>query len=147
MQVIIYDLNGADGDAVRDTLIGLGLGLDFGYGDGQDQPLALGEKYGDDEMSLGTDQEIADALIESFPSVTFEVWQDPKYEWDGTITIYAPDLGRYGGTCNSEGEPYLTARQVRDGIAAGDIDKTLGLVWLDRIDELKEKLEKAVPVG
>lgn len=102
--------------------------------------LKLFTSYGYEESALDAYEEIARAVIVKVPEATFAAWNDPKYEYDGALVMYAPDLGRYEASCNSLGEPYILTRQVRDALTAGDLDKVLGLAWLDRFEELKEKV-------
>lgn len=86
---------------------------------------------------LGRDGDILQALIEIAPSATLRVWQDPKYEYDGSIHIHVPALGTWTGQCNSDGQPYLTAYEARPMIEAEDwpgVKRALGIDHLDHID-------------
>src|SRR5207253_1503096 len=104
----------------------------------------LGTVYGDQEASLMANDEIASALIEGAPGATFVVWVDPKYEYDGVITIYAPDLGRFDAESDSDGNIHHTNSQVRRIVAIEDIQerrRVLGTPWEERIDGLRRQLE------
>lgn len=105
---------------------------DFGIGD-EMAPLKIGAVYGLDEAPLDVFETVADAVIQKVPEATFCSWSDPKYEYDGMAVMYAPDLGRYVSRCNSNGETYLTAQEIQAGLDAGDLVKSAGLAWLERM--------------
>ena len=62
-------------------------------------------------------------LIEKFPEVSWKWWQDPVYEWSGTVAMYfherahvedywAKPRGLYRGECDAQGTPYLAAHKM-----------------------------------
>jgi hypothetical protein len=56
-----------------------------------------------EEMAVGADVEIADDL-EAIGTISFSVAQDAKYEFDASVTMYVPRLGRvYRQGSNSNG--------------------------------------------
>lgn len=86
-------------------------------------PLALGEAYVDDEASLTICHELGAALAEM--EVTFELCQDPKYEYDGTIVIHVPGLGVYSGECDAEGTIHVSAHDIDRMIAEASTREAL----------------------
>lgn len=116
--------------------------------------LALGERYGDDECSLDMNETIAAAIIEAAPGATFVVWVDPKYEYAGALTAYAPDLGRFDADCDADGNPTLTAYAVRQ-ILAETVDddaelrarlrRALGIAHEERFEQYGQPAGAALP--
>lgn len=82
---------------------------------------ALGEhlRAYDTEAELCAWEDLATALV-AVPGIIFCIHQDGKYEYDGQVFMYAPDLGRYGSVgSNADGAPL---------VFASDIDKVLASV-------------------
>jgi hypothetical protein len=79
--------------------------------------LYAGRAYTDVEASVGSEDTIASALIESAPACSFTIWQDPKYEYDGELVMYHPDLGRYSCGCDANGSVHVTANTVDAAVA------------------------------
>lgn len=112
------------------------------------ETLVLGDRYGDDECGLDMNDTIASAIIAAAPGATFEAWVDPKYEYPGVLTAYAPDLGRWDGVCDADGTPYATSHELLGLIDKAEtmtalregIDKLLGSAWQRRARELREAL-------
>jgi hypothetical protein len=113
------------------------------------EELVLGDRYGEEECSLDMNDTIAGAIIAAAPGATFAAWVDPKYEYPGALTMYAPDLGRFDADCDADGNPTVTGYQVRqilkanaDAIAAvAAIRTALGSAWETRIDELRAVID------
>lgn len=102
--------------------------------------LAPGDRYGDDECALDMNETIADALIKAAPGVIFATWVDPKYEYPGALTMYAPGLGRFDTYCDAEGNATITGYAVKKLMAeAPDLREALraalGLAWDEAIAE------------
>lgn len=100
--------------------------------------LVLGEKYGTDECPLDMNETIAAAIIEAAPGAAFAAWVDPKYEYSGMLTMYAPELGRFDGPCDADGNATITGYAVRDMLARPEgtadtlrdrLRDALGLPW------------------
>lgn len=72
------------------------------------------EKWFDDEIAMGTLDDLAPKLG-SF-GVTFEGWEDPKYEHPGIYWCHVPGLGIGSGICDSQGELYLRAFDIHKAI-------------------------------
>jgi len=75
--------------------------------------LTLGERAGISEVSCGCSDEISSALMNSAPGVAFEVWEDPKYEWLGSLNVHIPGRGHFGAECDSNGIPQFTPDAIR----------------------------------
>jgi len=115
-------------EAVLNVIRRQGLGEDWGTSHVGDT-LQIGEQYVDDSASLAANIEVADDLIEAAPDAAFVIWTDPKYEYLGGITMYTPELGRFDGDCDADGNVVIqtpAARQqlqtVRDVVAAERVD-------------------------
>jgi hypothetical protein len=81
-----------------------------------------------DDMSLGTAEDIAADLMalmdgdadegrepQQFP---FTVWQDPKYEYPGTLHRYAPGGALFTADCDADGNVTATADTIRAAVTA-----------------------------
>lgn len=106
--------------------------------------LVLGERYGAEEMSLGAYDWVSDDLEKAAPGAAFTCWSDPKYEYDGGMTMRHPKLGRWTGGCDSMGNPHLDVRVVKDMLTAhpGGLDdpqflKESGIAWLEKFEEAR----------
>lgn len=142
--LVVYDCPPEQREAVLGIINEHGLTEDY-FGDKDVDELDLGATYGYGEMDLTAYQDVAEEIIEAAPGATFQCWNDPKYEYGGATTIYAPDLGRFTGDCDSDGDPYITASRFREVMKGGSAfadqqDRALGLPWLDRLDDLKAKV-------
>lgn len=143
--LIVYDCPPEQRAAVLEIINEHGLTED--YFDGEEETaLNLGTRYGYGEMLLTAYQDVADQIIEKAPGATFECWNDPKYEYSGAVTMYAPDLGRFTSDCDADGEPYVTAPTIRklivntgeEDLALG-LEQALGVTWSKRFAEIAEK--------
>lgn len=115
------------------------------YNDGEivneepdDDAAPLG-RYGWDEASLDANETIADLVIEAAPGATFETWVDPKYEYAGVITMYAPDLGRFDGPCDADGTPYVSAGELAKADDLDSMRRAAGVTWYSRMVELYQR--------
>ena len=63
-----------------------------------------------DEISVGVCWELGPTLAEL--GLTFELHQDPKYEWDGDYFGNVPDLGTFTSSCDPDGNPHLAAHEI-----------------------------------
>ena len=52
---------------------------------------------------MGSASDIAGELIAAAPGVSFVLWEDPAYQWLGTLEAHAPGLGDYSAECDSDG--------------------------------------------
>ena len=85
--------------------------------------ITLTERYADSEMSCGSADEHADNLIAAAPGCSFVLWEDPKYEWLGSVEAYTPELGRFTAECDANGTPVLTPEAIKAMIdKAADLD-------------------------
>ena len=82
-------------------------------------------------------QEVASRIIDRFPEVSFECWNDPAYDYLGGLVMYTPELGRWEGECDSDGNAVLTASQIK-GLPMKKIHEAAGIAWSDRLAYLRE---------
>ena len=83
-----------------------------------------------DDMRLGTAEDIATDLMALMSGDAdedraplqfgFTVWQDPKYEYPGTLHRYFPGGSLFTADCDADGNVAVTADQVRKAIATTD---------------------------
>lgn len=144
-QAYIYDCPPEKVGVVLDVLENHGFGLEYDNGVGEDQ-LCLVEKYHRPEAYLGTSLEFASELTEKAPEVTFNVWEDPKYEYLGQGLSYAPALGTFTYDCGSEGEPLFNVEEVRRIVdTTGDArERLLGTPWDTAMVALAEQHKDVV---
>jgi hypothetical protein len=117
------------------------------YGLGEDDPLTLGVEYLNDEISCGSSDELASALREQAPGTSFEVWEDPKYEWLGSLNVTAEGQ-HFGAECDANGQALWTSEQVikvfTDVSEVSVLREHLGLHIYDRYTELQDANEGKV---
>lgn len=92
----------------------------------------------DDQCRLDFVDEMAPALAALDAGLTFDVSQEPKYEYDGEIAFHTPKLGTRHMCSDSDGSPHFTAddieRAVRDAI-----DELTGSKWRKHFAALWEQ--------
>lgn len=113
-----------------------GLTEDY-FGGGDEMELKLHTVYGSDDEPLDEYAEIATALSELVPHAAFEVWSDPKYEYPGGVTFWTLELGFFNGTCDANGEPYLTAHEYMKGLTPDQVFAKLGIAWEQKFQEYR----------
>lgn len=59
------------------------------------------------------------ALRDEFGDFAYAVFEDPKYEFDGSATYHVPAVGDFTGNANADGEVYLLDSEVHDILDAG----------------------------
>lgn len=101
-------------------------------------------RYGWDEANLDANETIADLIIEAAPGATFETWVDPKYEYSGVVTMYAPDLGRFDGPCDADGVPYVSAGELAKAPDLDTMRRLAGVTWYERMVELYQRNGRVV---
>jgi Protein of unknown function (DUF3145) len=74
--------------------------------------LELGVQYTDSQGVVGDASRIADELIAKAPGASFCVWEDPAYEWLGTVCVYTPQLGPFEAPCDADGDPMLSGDTI-----------------------------------
>lgn len=105
--------------------------------------LTLGEVYQEYEVYCGSSDELAAVLVNTAPGASWEVYEDPKYEWLGSINRYTPALGRWSAACDSEGSAVFNAEQVLKLMAdlgpdapISKLREALGGSWEDALVDL-----------
>lgn len=112
LTLTVYDCPSDQAAAVLQVITEHGLCLEWE----EEAPLdALHTRtqYTHTDAPLGTEADLAAALIDAAPGCAFRTWQDPKYEADGQVVMYHPDLGRCDCACNAFGDPHVTIEQIR----------------------------------
>lgn len=76
--------------------------------------------------------QIADALHEAFPDAEVRCWDDPKYEWLGTLTVYRRgENAALTASCDAYGTPVYTPSEILELVektkAAHEPDPTIAL--------------------
>lgn len=134
-QVVIYDCPPEQASAVLDIINNYGLGVDWGNGETQTDVLFLGQLYTEHEMSCGTSDEMANLLQDEAPGASWELWEDPKYEWLGGLYRYTPSLGKFFADCDAAGSPQFTEEQVWRWRAADEDELAIhiGRPWADAL--------------
>jgi len=146
-QLTIYDLGDPESEgAVIDVLNEYGLSREWGMGGGNITMLDFAEQYVDDSARLGIAADLASKLIDAAGNlITFIGWEDPVYEWLGSLTIHTADLGLYTHDCNADGMAVFTAEEVRRALVDPDgVANLVGEPWLDAIARYEAKIQTAV---
>lgn len=91
-------------------------------------PLKLNHPYVG-EVRLDVCSDLGPAL--SKLEVTFKLYRDPKYEWDGDIYIHVASLGAFMGWCDSNGVIHILAAEVDRILAECDSLETLTAALAD----------------
>ena len=106
----------------------------FDVGDELDFDVA----YGGVEIPVGTASDVASSLREAVPGSSFWVQEDPAYEFMGEVWMYTPELGMYGGVCDSNGHVVLRATTVENLLGRADIEDALftltGKAWREALN-------------
>ncbi|WP_181273658.1 hypothetical protein [Brevibacterium oceani] len=113
VQLIVHDCPPDQAAAVLSIIDQHDLHLEY-VEDGQpaDGQLGLGLTYMDPEVVCGSAQLIAQELEQSAPGASWEVWEDPKYEWLGDLYRFTPTFGPWTANCDAEGTPVFTPDEV-----------------------------------
>ena len=130
MTAIIYDCPPEKAGDVLDALEEYYHQADDAPAGSDKDTLVLGGSYVTYETYVGNSGELASALAD-IEGVAFEVWEDPKYEWLGTLHLHTPALGTWTADCDASGGAYVPVSDVWE--------------WIDAdhgIDTFAEKLGK-----
>jgi hypothetical protein len=76
-----------------------------------DTTLHVGEWY-TANFTCGSAVNLSTELINHAPEVAFTVYEQPAYEWVGTICTYVPELGLFTAACDANGDVLLTQKDV-----------------------------------
>jgi hypothetical protein len=129
--------------------------------------VTIGERYLAQDVSCSSAGEYGDALREAAPGASFVLWEDPAYEWLGTLYAYAPDLGVFTAECDQDGTVVLSqdvtlqaVRGATDAVRAAlegiqgpagseeraraavdavlaELDRAAGKQWIDRWEQAR----------
>jgi hypothetical protein len=138
IQLYVYDCPPEQRAAVKEIIDNEYLSFDWGSGDSEGE-LRLDGPYTDDDMVLGAEGEIAAAIIKAAPDCTFNIWQDPKYEYMGAGISYTPDLGEFRYVADADGNPTFIADQIAEicEMPPEERDKALGKPWTERFRQFR----------
>jgi hypothetical protein len=150
LTLTIFDCPAAQARAVLDVLDEYGVGPE--HADRDVALLHACEPYVHDEATLGAEDDIAKAIIAAAPQCVFRIWQDPKYEHDGQVVMYHPDLGRFDCGCDAFGDPHISLGVVDAALAhcgeliphaaaghlAAELHCRLGVPWTGAFDRCVE---------
>lgn len=113
VQLIVADCPIDQVAAVLDLVKRFGLHVEYITDDQPvDGQLGLGVTYMDTEVVCGSAFTMARQLQQTAPDASWEVWEDPAYEWLGDLYRFTPELGLFTAECNSQGDPVFTDEQV-----------------------------------
>ena len=70
-----------------------------------------GLNFTSESFRCGDSGELADGL--QAQGCTFELHEEPKYEWLGELHMFHPKLGRMDALCDADGEPLIPISQFR----------------------------------
>jgi len=151
VQLTVYDCPPSQAAAALRVIHEYGLRFEFlNEGQPADDQLGLGLTYMDPEVPCGSAQLIAHTLQESAPRASWEVWEDPAYEWLGDLYRFTPDLGLWTANCDTEGTPLFTPDDVHRLAALPNTTdeparaRALGQTHDDRLHTLATANEGAV---
>jgi hypothetical protein len=139
LQAVIYTCPPQHAAAVLGALDDAGLGQTWGEPLDADA-LVLCHTYAASGGAPGED--LAEALA-ALDGVAFRVWDDPDYEFLGTLHMHTPELGRFSVECNSDGYALLSSI-VLDGLTertstaealVAAIRQHLGTAWEEALME------------
>lgn len=102
--------------------------------------LVLGRPNVSNEVSCGSADELAGTLMETAPGASFELWEDPKYEWLGSLWRYTPDLGAFSAECDADGNPQYDANWIMGRLEKGEAitPADVGVPWRAALTALEE---------
>lgn len=95
----------------------------------------VGDPYRSDSFPVGDADRLARRLVAEAPDVSFTVYEEPAYEWIGTICSYVPGLGLFTADCDTAGNPMFPQDMVLalDDEPAEVRQEKLGVPWLTAI--------------
>lgn len=106
--------------------------------------IELGDLMLAEEVSCGCSDELASLLESCAPQSSFTIWEDPKYEWLGSLNLLTPELGRFTAECDANGRAVFTETEVQNMVAnhtgtdlADNLMRASGAAWrrvLESID-------------
>jgi hypothetical protein len=99
--------------------------------------IVRGLRFTSYDFRCGHSEYLADEL--QALGCTFELYEEPKYEWLGELHMFHPELGRLDTLCDADGEPLIPISMFREiqneggniGIRYVKIRQRIGVVYLD----------------
>lgn len=108
-QVVIHSCPDGQVQALEAVLAELEYDCDVRSIDGR---LALDVTYSQEEAPLDYHETTAAAIRAAAPGAAWRTWVDPKYEYDGILIMYTPELGVFEYACNAQGDAVFTATDI-----------------------------------
>lgn len=112
----------------------------FGHSREKGERLKLGEPYSVEELLLGGDDELYTEIVEKvgLDGLTFDLQQEPKYEYDGFRHLQVNGLGLYHCAVNSSGTPIISWSEVEPHLSdAEELARVFGRPWFDALTALE----------
>jgi Protein of unknown function (DUF3145) len=151
LQLTVHAAPPEQHQAVLKAINAYGLGQDWASvapADGFTE-LELGVQYTDGLGVVGHASQLAAELIDAAPGASFIVWEDPAYEWLGTVCAYTPELGAYEAESDANGVPQLSGAAILTLLDAVEratpqatvadvraaIDRATGKPWFDALNQ------------
>jgi hypothetical protein len=141
MSVTVADCPPAQIEALTWTLIDLGLSKVDDH-----------NEFTADEIICGTAHDVGERLPDAAPGASWELVEQPAYEYLGIAMMYTPALGLFTADCNDLGQPLVTTtaalalaeivRQNPDAIS--EIRGRLGFDHRRALDDLIERNTESV---
>jgi hypothetical protein len=84
--------------------------------------IEIGVTFNLDEVRCGSVFEWAPEIVKMSAPAVWEMHEDPKYEWLGTIAAYHPTVGLWVGDCDADGNTVVNYFRLEScGILAPDL--------------------------
>lgn len=95
------------------------------------------------EVRCGSAAETAKTLQSIAPDASWEVWEDPKFEWLGDLYRFTPKLGVWTSECDNSGDAVFKAGEITAlledrSLSRDDLDTKLGLVHTAALDAVRD---------
>lgn len=142
LQVIVHDAHHDEIDAIFEALEEYFDHSNAAHYGGHDAAggIELGDVMVAVEVSCGSSDSLAARLAAEAPRSCFTVWENPKYEWLGSLRLIHRDLGTFGAECTADGVALFTEDQIRkfvDENLTGDaLSRAVGSLWREAFEAI-----------
>lgn len=97
----------------------------------------IGTPYTDRKVAGDASADLARDLMQAAPGVSFTVWTDPAYDFQGLLMRYTPELGLHQADCDINGQAIFTGDEVMRALRADHDDigirRLVGTAWTDAL--------------
>lgn len=93
-----------------------------------------------EEGRCGEIDEVAEAVTTAAPGATFRAYENPKYEWLGTVLWHVPNMDpplSPPASCDADGEVALTWRDVK-GLGPDELRRAFRQDYIDEASYIEE---------